>query len=390
VVIRSPRFAFPVVPRIETVPASMVNFLIDFGVHPKRIGVDRFYEIQLAAWEGSDPVSRRGRALAHVNRDALQRELLSIARRTPQLAIVDDSCVPTRLATGWGGSGWSARHLFDATGRAAVLARQRVAAPKPWVARPFWNPRPASPHLRSFRIAALPFGYVYRLGSNESDTLWIAGRGRSLSASPKVLEEALIRAGASWVLEGLPHLSSLATGRAFPVSVQWAQDSAGIAVGDAALARDVLSSQGIAAGFSSACYALACRSLNDTSLLLQHQCAERASHLKSLSRVISSSCHAGSTEWRRYGRFVAAQLCSPDSQQTIGLSDGRLVRHYGDFAAAASSSRSHARIRGAAANIDASCPTGPTSMASTLAPRPRIVRDAFNASSGGTSLSIDP
>ena len=324
-ILRAPAGEATDVPRIETMPAPMLSLLIDYGVHPRRIGVDRLYEIQHAAWECADPEIRRGRAMAHVDKAKLQFELLKLASRTPQLAIVIDPRAPSHGRTGWFGSEWSARRLIDATGRAAVTAVRRVTAPKPWVARPFWRAAPAPTAMRELRIAALPNGYVYRVGSNDVDAVWVAGRGATLGASPKAIETAIRVGGAGWLLEGLPTLESLRSGRAFPVSVQWVEGSAAIAVGDAALARDVLSSQGMAAGLSSACYGVACESESDVARLLQHQNSERATHVQSLSKLIAACRYRDSVEWRHYGDFIGQHLHQDSPHDTIWLSEGRLM-----------------------------------------------------------------
>jgi hypothetical protein len=310
------------IPRIETLPAPMLSLLIDYGVDPRRIGVERLYEIQHVAWECVDPEIRRGHAMAHVDKAQLTAELLSLASRN--LDILIDPCAPSHGKTGWFGPAWSARRLIDATGRAAATAVRRVTAPRPWVARPFWSAAPAPATMREFRIAALPNGYVYRVGSDQIDGLWIAGRGATLSASPHEVEAAIRLAGADWLLEGLPALESMHSGRAFPVSVQWAEGSTAIAVGDAALARDVLSSQGLAAGLSSACYGVAAESENDLALLRQHQCAERASHLRSLSQLVAACRYGDFLEWRQFGDFLGKHR-EDASQDTIYLSEGRLM-----------------------------------------------------------------
>jgi flavin-dependent dehydrogenase len=99
-------------------------------------------------------------------------------------------------------------------------------------------------------------------------------------------------------------------------------------VGDAALARDVLSSQGMATGLSSACYAAAAESENDCALVLQHQLAERARHLQSLSQLVAACRYGNSVEWQRYTDFIGNHL-EDAPHDTIRLSEGRLrsVRH---------------------------------------------------------------
>ena len=204
------------VPRIETVPAPILSLLIDYGVHPRRIGVDRLYEIQHAAWECADPEMRRGRAMAHIDKAKLESELLRLASRTPQLAIVIDPRAPSQGKLEWFGAEWSARRLIDATGRAAVTAVRRVTAPKPWVARPFWRTVPAPTEMREFRIAALPNGYVYRVGSNDVDALWVAGRGAALGASPKAIEAANLRSRGRVAPGGIALFGNLAFGPRLP------------------------------------------------------------------------------------------------------------------------------------------------------------------------------
>jgi hypothetical protein len=277
------------------------------------------------AWRGANPEWRRGHAMAHIDKARLESELFRLVAHTPHLDIVIDPQAPSAGRTGWRGSLWSARRLIDATGRAASTAARRVSAPRPWVARPFWSATPAPASLRDFRIAALPGGYVYRVGSSEADTLWLAGRGSLLSAEPGSIQAAIKLAGGGWVLEGLPPLASLQRGRAFPVSVQWAEGSTAIAVGDAALARDALSSQGVAAGLSSACYAAAVESAQDEIGFREHQHAERALHLQSLAQLIGTCRYSDCIEWQRYLSFILAHPRDAKSPDTICLSHGRVT-----------------------------------------------------------------
>ena len=219
-----------------------------------------------------DPSTTRGRAVAHLDQVQLTAELLDVARRHPMLSIKSESQTPVRRNGLWHGTSWRARTLLDATGRAMAMSSCRVHPPRPWVARPFWRIASSTQagHLcadRSFRIAALPFGYAYRLGSNTADMVWVVGRGEPLSHSPASLERHLRSLGAGWLLEGFAPLTSAHTGRSHPASVQWSQDSQCSTIGDAALCRDILSSQGLAAGISDALYAAAARSDDDTRTL---------------------------------------------------------------------------------------------------------------------------
>ena len=128
------------------------------------------------------------------------------------------------------------------------------------------------------------------------------------------------------MLEGVPRLGEARTGRAFPVSVQWATGSRCPAIGDALLARDILSSQGLAAGLSSALYALACRSARDRAEVALRARAERFQHLKALKGLIDSCRYRDSAPWAHYRQFVAEESSSAFAISDVALSRGTLAK----------------------------------------------------------------
>ena len=87
---------------------------------------------------------------------------------------------------------------------------------------------------------------------------------------------------------------------------------------------------------------------------------------------------------------LARRVNSIEFQPSRGFLKDQRQPKRSAYLAAASNSRSHASISGAADSIESSCPTAPTSIATTSTPRPRIEREAANASSGTTSRSWDP
>jgi flavin-dependent dehydrogenase len=324
-VCRAPPESAPA-PRLETVPAALVGLLIDFDVNPKRMGIDRLYDTRHVAWESRVPVTTAGRAVAHIDHGALQAELLSIARRTPNLTLQVESQLPVKREGHWCGTSWRAKTLLDATGRAMALANTPIRPPKSWVARPFWAQKSSAACDRSLRIAALPFGYAYRLASSHTDMVWVAGRGRYLSQSAVALELTLKAAGARWLLDGFPPLKTVAHGRAYPASVQWSENSPCAAIGDAALARDILSSQGVAAGISGALYAIAARAETDAALCADRQSAERAAHLRSLAQLCASCRYRDKADWIDYSDFVTSRQSAPTTAASAALVSGRVVR----------------------------------------------------------------
>lgn len=313
-------------PRIETVPAALVNLMIDFGIHPKRLGIDQLYDTRCVAWQSRTPETIRGRSVAHIDHGALQAELFSAASRNPDLSLRIESHLPVKRGLYWYGTGWRARTLLDATGRLMVFANRRVQPPKPWVARSFWTAKPPAASDRPLRIAALPYGYAYRLGSRHVDSVWIVGRGPSLRRSPAAFERSVKEAGASWLLDGFPPLESATTGRAYPASVQWAESSLCTPIGDAALSRDILSSQGLATGISDALLAIASNTNADAALCADRQRAERAAHLRSLAGIIATCRYRHRRNWDQYGNFVTSHQVQARESEGVALISGRVVR----------------------------------------------------------------
>lgn len=325
---KAPQAATP--PRIESVPAALVNLLLDFSMDPRRIGVDRLHDTRHAAWESADPSTTRGRSVAHLDHFQLTAELLAVARRHPMLIIESESQTPVGRNGLWHGTSWRARTLLDATGRAMIMSSCRVHPPKPWVARPFWRIASSTQAGRlaadrAFRIAALPFGYAYRLGSNSTDMVWVVGRGEELSHSPASLERTLRSSGAGWLLEGFAPLTAASTGRSHPASVQWSEDPLCSTIGDAALSRDILSSQGLATGISEALYAAAARNNDDDARWAHRHRAERAAHLKSLQQVFAACRYRDRPEWRAYAEFVTVHQDSEAFTDRAALIAGRVT-----------------------------------------------------------------
>jgi 2-polyprenyl-6-methoxyphenol hydroxylase-like FAD-dependent oxidoreductase len=312
-------------PRLEAVPPAFISFLISLGVHPGRIGVDCLYDTRTIAWEQSSPNIIRGPAVAHLERPALERELFELARRSTRLSIVLEAARPSFDGTMWNGRSWRAATLIDATGRRAACAINRVRPSRPWVCRGYFMSSPRTHGDRALRIAALPFGYAYRLGSSRYDTVVLVGRGGNLRGSPGKLQQAIEQNGGSWILEGLPGLADLASTSARPVSVQWANNPAVTAIGDAALARDILSSQGVATGVSEAVYAGAIHRDEDNRLFKARQLEQRQAHLTALGDLIANCRFRHRENWAEYSTFVARHRTSAGPREKVGLVAGQIV-----------------------------------------------------------------
>lgn len=198
--------------------------------------------------------------------------------------------------------------MLDATGRASVLAAQRVQVPSPWYAwTRLWPAAAGRLFDEAFSIAATPDGYCYRLGTRGRLTIGIVTFARGPSGQQAELFGSY-RREFPWLFDGVPNCESASPDRVYPAAVQWATHTGALAVGDACLARDPLSSQGLAGSMSQAHYAVAVESSADAALYEARAREQRCNHLRSLSRMLSESRHAGVAPWLRYCAFVAREL----------------------------------------------------------------------------------
>jgi hypothetical protein len=307
-------------PRVDAVPAAFLSLLVDDGIHPAAVGATEIFTRRLSAWSSAAPELTHAPAMVHVERPALDLALLATLGRMDNVAIVTQRWHPLRAA-----AGWRARRVIDASGRAAVTAARRVRPARPWVARSFWLDRKSCAAAADFAIAALPNGYAYRLGGASRLTFAVVGRGALLAGTAADVER-LVRRTAAWMLDGLPELRRMAPGAAAAASVQWTPGGDGLRIGDAALARDALSSQGIATGASDALLAAAAATRDDIELLRARQAEQTQAHLRSLHEAIDRSAYRHRLIWRDYRTFAAAHLGSGPAAAKVALRDGRIAR----------------------------------------------------------------
>jgi flavin-dependent dehydrogenase len=310
--------------RVDAAPAAFLALLVDFEIHPALVGADRLHDRRFSAWESDDPVVSEGVKTAHLERPALDIALLDRVRH----AGVPIMLPPFHLQDGdASGHGWQAQRIVDATGRAAVTATRRIRPPRPWVARTFWISRANCQADPAFSIAALPDGYVYRLGGAFTITLGIAGRGAAVAGSVSALEQRLL-SSAPWLLQGLPAPADMTPGVTCAASTQWTENNSGLRIGDAALARDALSSQGIAAGTSEALLAATASSANDLELIRARQREQRQAHLTSLLHLIARSRYSDLPVWRDYRAFLARHIEVKLLSAGAALKGGRIKQGF--------------------------------------------------------------
>jgi hypothetical protein len=278
-------------PRVDMVPATFLAFLLELGVHPAQLGVRELHDARILAWSRAEPEVVHGNAFAHIERPALELALLAAVERHPRIRILAGSVSHARIQD---------EPVIDATGRRALSAMRTIGLPQPWLARVFSQRGSFDQADQAFRMAALPAGYIYRMASPRLMTIGVVLSKNTVAMSARDIEQYVRSAGAGWVLPEIGSLASMPTGRGGVASVQWSIGSTGAhPVGDAALARDSLSAQGLCAGLSSAVSAVRTA---EHSWCLQRERLQR--HLEFLAATIAHSRFRSEAAWSNYLDFV--------------------------------------------------------------------------------------
>lgn len=297
-------------PRVDAVPAGLIALLVEFGIAPQAVGVDRLHDQRWIAWTTATPQIRRLSPAAHVERPLLDLALLSRALRQPRIVLFVSKTWARGDGMFWG-DGWRARRLVDATGRAAVSADCLIRPQRPWAARTLYQTAGLDGCGPPFALAVLPDGYAYRIAARRGGVVGFVGRGRAVEGPPDELEARLRGFNGGWMLDALPPLATFVEGRASIASVQWASSSTSggapqpVRIGDAALARDPLSSQGIAIACSEALSVASAESEDDLRAFERHQIEQRQAHLAALKTMIEGCVFSTTPTWRDYADFVA-------------------------------------------------------------------------------------
>jgi hypothetical protein len=268
--------------RIDCVPAPLLALLVELGLHPARLGVEEVYDHRLIAWEAAEPQVAPGAATVHLMRPLLEEALLELARRHANITLEVGS---------FSGLMPPAKVYLDATGRASISASRRIVPDNPAMCRIFGLRGRFSKAQQAFRMAATPYGYVYRSGVAGAIILGVVQGRREWAAPIRDLAHYLRAAGAGWLVAGLDTGGFIhAMGGA--ACVQWSigPDNP-IRIGDAALARDPLSSQGISNGISDGLKAC------DAGAASEGRDAELRGHIETLRKTISACRYADSPYW---------------------------------------------------------------------------------------------
>lgn len=303
--------------RIEAVPVSLLALLLEYGIHPHQIGAGQTHAVRQIQWDSKTCMSLPTPRTVHIHRPALEQALWQKLLQQPRIHLhLGEQSLQLHDAganglDGGNGKDWHADLLIDASGRAARTASSIDKSPQPWVARLFTlagNARPSGSfqsHFHShFKLAALPEGYVYSLATPEVRNVVFVGRGKAVKGSADELQQLLQSTQADWVLQGLPQLTEFHSGMAHPVSLQWATSERSVLIGDAALARDILSSQGLSCGLSEALCVAELGTPQARTNFQQRQTQQRQLHATALLNQIRSCLYGMESAWQDYAQFI--------------------------------------------------------------------------------------
>ncbi|MES2039134.1 MAG: hypothetical protein V4495_14975 [Pseudomonadota bacterium] len=307
--------------RIEAVPVSLLALLLEYGIHPHLIGAEQTHDLRQIQWDSEASMSLSTPKTVHIHRPALEQALWQKLLQEPRIHLrLGEQSLQLHDAGATGadssnGDGWHADLLIDASGRAARTASSIDKSQQPWVARLFtladktrqpggFQPRFHSHIQPHFKLAALPQGYVYSLATPQVQNVVFVGRGKTVKGSAGELQQLLQSAQAGWVLQGLPDLVEFHGGMGHPVSLQWATSEHSVLIGDAALARDILSSQGLSCGLSEALYAADLGTPLARANFQERQKQQRQLHATALLNQIRSCLYSIETAWQDYAQFI--------------------------------------------------------------------------------------
>jgi len=287
-------------PRVECVPSQVVALLVEFGVSPKRVAVDRLFQTRTLQWSGRAVVTTPTPDVAHIGRPALDIALLQTALQAGAKIGAMRDCLLDELQR---------RHrenqclLLDASGRSAITAIQRIGPKRPLVARLFHLPLRPSLRGAGLMIAAGSEGYAYRLANATTLTIGVVGRKDFVRGDSRQII-AKIAEFAPWLVEGIP-AEDLQPGASGSASAQWSpgNDDESVSIGDASFARDALASQGLAIGLSDALRAVIRPNRNPSSRLEQNKAISL--HCHRIAAQIKSSTFNAARSWSEYSEFLS-------------------------------------------------------------------------------------
>ena len=274
---------------VEAVPAGTLTLLLELGITPDEIGVDRLVSERITEWTGPGLTAAAAPACAHIDTDALRNALRKRVIANDAIERIDRVDL-SRARPGW----------IDASGGRAASSTHTLR-PKPvWTSAVVTVPR-AGADERVHLVCAAD-GYAYRLGSARWLTVGWVGPGTP-PMSGAMLATRIAAAGAQQILPDDRIPPVLKTFRR-PASAAIPQPAGhATPIGDAALTRDALASQGLSIGLSDACLLSDPRTTQTDMAVRRTEAARR--HFAHLTETVSSARYADQPVWSHYHQWIA-------------------------------------------------------------------------------------
>lgn len=171
-----------------------------------------------------------------------------------------------------------------------------------WIAASCTVPRgDADPAMR---LAAGPGGYAYRLGSTRWLTLGWVGPGRPPRDGAGVADRVASE-GAGWLSDDVDLSGATVLRRVASVSIAIGRDDPWtVRIGDAALVKDALASQGTSIGLSDARLAADADDAPALAALVNRRADGIERHLRHLGSMLATCAHRHARSWLVYRRWV--------------------------------------------------------------------------------------
>ena len=289
-------------PRVECVPAQVVALLVEFGVSPKRVGIDALFRQRTMQWADGAVATSPAPDAAHIERPALEIALLESALRAgTKIDVLREDLVQELRRRHREGECM----LLDASGRSAVTAMERIGPRRPLVARLFHLPTRPSLRGSGLMIAAGPEGYAYRLANASTLTLGVVGRKDFVQGDGRRIV-AKIAEFAPWLVRDIPS-ELLQSGASGAASVQWSVGGnfESVLVGDASFAHDALASQGLAMGLSDALKTFVQQNKSVRAPPRSDEKKQISVHCQRIVQQIKRSAFGSARPWVEYSEFLS-------------------------------------------------------------------------------------
>jgi|GEM_PF-2538851 len=282
---------------LESVPSQTMALLVETGIFPRSVGVDKVFTEQVRQWDRSGPSRKMTTGRVHLSRPELDIALLGLAESLGVVLTPERIDRNTALEHAEDG-----KTVFDASGRSSVTASAVSRPRRPIVGRQ-WLFETNEATVATFGIGAGKDGYFYRMGNAHRICLGVVGNGALMRRVwPEVRAE--VAEIAAWLIDDLPE-EFAEIGRSGATTMQWSEGRRGPPqIGDAVVAQDALSSQGLAVGLVDAVQSVLALLGRPVTASPADRSGTISSGRSLVAEIVAMSPFAGDQLWAEYLEFL--------------------------------------------------------------------------------------